>query len=376
MEAFITANIAIAEAAINVRLDVFAGYPITPVSDIMEYLALKLPQYGGRVIQVEDEIAAINLIIGASWAGAKAMTATSGPGFSLMAEGLGLAVMTETPIVIAYIMRAGPSTGIATMYGQADIMQTKWSSHGQYEIITLAPWSAQEAYDLTIKAFKLAEEYRVPVIVLGDAALAHIREKVRLRDEPTIIERKKPELDANEIKPFKADESLIPPMPCFGEGYRVFVESLCHDESGFYTTDPEVYEKLVKRLNDKIRVHSNKIFEAKTYSMQDAKQAILAYGSLARICYTIVRRLRAKGYKIGFIRPTTLWPISREKLLKLIGDVKSLIVVEGNYGQLVREIERLTDNTKVKFVYWLKPYLPTPQELYTHMMNLGINFEG
>ncbi|HID73097.1 TPA: hypothetical protein EYP38_04095, partial [Candidatus Micrarchaeota archaeon] len=239
-------------------LKFFAGYPITPASDLMEYLSERLPKYGGVVFQAEDELAAINAIIGASWAGAKAMTATSGPGLSLMAESIGFAAMVEAPIVIVNNMRVGPSTGIATMPSQGDVFAARWNSHGPYPVVVYAPTSAQEAFDLTVKAFNTAEKLRVPVILLQDAALAHTRETVVIREPPEIeiINRKKPDVPPERYKPFEPDPNdLVPPMAVYGEGYYVSAESLVHDERGYYVTSNDVYRRLVSRLLKKLEVH-------------------------------------------------------------------------------------------------------------------------
>jgi len=252
---FYSGNIACAEGAIAAGCRFFAGYPITPSTEIAEHMARRLPQVDGVFIQMEDELASMAAILGASWGGAKAMTATSGPGLSLMQENIGLGAMTETPCVIVDVQRAGPSTGMPTLIGQADVMQARWGSHGDYEIIALSPSSPQECFDLTIKSFNLAEEYRVPVILLMDESVGHMSEKVIIppKEKIKIVDRKKPKVKPSEYLPFKADD-YIPPMACAGEGYAVHVTGLTHDEKGYpQATSPEVQEKLVRRLCDKIR---------------------------------------------------------------------------------------------------------------------------
>ena len=363
---FLNANQAAAEGAITAGLKFFAGYPITPASDLFEYLAKKLPKYGGVVVQSEDEIAAINAIIGASWAGAKAMTATSGPGFSLMAESIGFAAMTETPIVIIQNMRAGPSTGVATATGQGEVMQSRWVSHGHYGIVVLTPFSSQEAYDLTIKAFNIAERLRVPVVVLMDYVLVHTRERVVLKKPPEVevLERKKPTKPPGEYRPYEPDpEDLVPPMANYGEGYAVLVESMAHDERGYYAPVDDVYERLVKRLVDKIEVNRHMVVESATYHTDDAEVLFVAFGSVARSVMSVVKEARMEGKKYGLFRPISLWPLDEEGLRKAAENAEQVIVVEMNYGQLVREVERIVRDKPVHLVPLLKLDLPTPEEI-------------
>lgn len=368
---FQNGNVAVSEAAIVAGLKFFAGYPITPVNEIFEHLSYELPKHGGVIYQAEDEIAAINAIIGASWAGVKAMTATSGPGFSLMAEGLGYAIMVEAPIVIVYSMRADPSTGVATGTGQADIMQSRWASHGHYELIVLAPNNIQECFDLTIKAFNLAEKYRVPTILLIDAILSHLTEKYvwRAPIEVAIVNRKKPKLPPEKYLPFKPDpEDLIPPMATYGEGYAVLAESLSHDERGYYDPSPETYRKLIKRLTMKIMKNRNKIVLSETYFTEDAEILMVSFGSLSRVVHAIVREYRAKGVKLGLFRPITIWPLDEERLIKVSRKAKKIIVVEMNYGQLFREISRIL---KDKDVYLAPIITPNPPSIEDVLSAIG-----
>lgn len=361
-------NIAISEGAIVAGLKFFAGYPITPVNEIFEYLSHELPKHGGIIYQAEDEIAAINAIIGASWAGVKAMTATSGPGYSLMSESIGYAVMVEAPIVVVYSMRAGPSTGVATGTGQGDVIQSKWASHGHYELIVLAPNSVQECFDLTIEAFNLAEKFRVPVIVLIDAVLSHMAEKYvwKSPEEVRLITRKKPKVPPEQYKPFKPDpEDLVPPMACYGEGYAVLAESLSHDERGYYDPSRETYTKLVKRLTMKIIKNRHKIVMSETYMASDAEILFIAFGSISRVIHAIVRDLRRKGIKAGLFRPITLWPLDDIKLKEAAENIRKIVVVEMNYGQLYREVLSILRNKEVYLIPVITPDPPTIDDIYS-----------
>lgn len=359
---FASGNIAIAEAAMTAGLRFYAGYPITPSSEIMEYLAEHMPLRGGIVVQMEDEIASINAIIGASWAGAKAMTATSGPGLSLMAEGLGLAVMTETPIVVVDVMRAGPSTGVPTKTTQADIFQVRWLAHGDYIIPSYAPWSVQEAYDLTIKAFNTAEKLRTPVILLSDAVIAHLWEPLTIyeRGEVEVVERKKP-TTREDYKPYLPGKDLIPPMACFGEGYKVLVESLTHDERGYYAPSTTYHRNTALRLTLKILKNLDYIFDYEAYFMDDADVALVSYGSTARTVYAAVRELRRRGVRAGLLRLKTLWPIDEEKLYNAVKADK-LIVVENNIGKLFMDMRRIFRDRDVYPSPILTLELPTVKE--------------
>ncbi|MCS7108587.1 MAG: 2-oxoacid:acceptor oxidoreductase subunit alpha [Sulfolobales archaeon] len=350
-------------------LKFYAGYPITPSSEIFEYLAMKLPERGGTVIQFEDEIASINAVIGASWGGVKAMTATSGPGFSLMVEGLSLAIMTETPLVIAYVMRAGPSTGIATKSGQYDVMQVRWAAHGNYELVVYAPWSVQELYDLTINSFNVSETLRVPVILLSDATLAHIWERVVLKDpnEALVINRKKPKVSKELYKPFEPEEDLVPPMASFGEGYRVMVESLTHDERGYYKATTEIQRKLVWRLINKVRKNMHMLVDSASYFVEDADYVIVSYGSTARSAYGLVKELRSRGVKVGLYRPKLLWPVDEESLIKSTRNAKKVFVVENNAGVYVNEVSRVLRHKEVFSIPVIDVEIPPPESIYEVM---------
>jgi len=363
---FYSGNIACAEGALAAGCRFFAGYPITPSSEIAEHMALRLPQVGGVFIQMEDELASMAAILGASWGGAKAMTATSGPGFSLMQENIGLGAMTETPCVVVNVQRAGPSTGMPTLVGQADVMQARWGSHGDYEIIALSPSSPQECFDLTIKAFNVAEEYRVPVVVLMDESVGHMFEKVVVppKEKIKIVERKKPKVRPEEFLPYKADD-FVPPMACAGEGYKVHVTGLTHDEKGYpQATSPEVQERLVRRLCDKIRKNERKLRDIEEFMMDDAEYALVSFGISGRSSKAAVRMARQKGYKVGLIRLRTIWPFPDEYFEKLANEIKKFIVVEINYGQIKLEVERNVGKEKVELLPKMGGEIHMPGEIY------------
>jgi len=362
---YVTSNIAIAEGAMASGLRFFAGYPITPTSDILEYLAEELPKRGGVVIQLEDEIASINAVIGASWAGAKAMTATSGPGYSLMVEALSFAIITETPLVVVYVMRAGPSTGVPTRSCQYDVFQVRYGSHGNYELPVLVPWSAQEAFDLTVKAFNVSEMLRVPTVILSDAMLAHTWEKVIIRNpsELEIVNRRKPEVPPQEYMPFKPGEDLVPPMACFGDGYKVMVESLTHDERGYYSPTTEVQERMIRRLVEKVRRNSHLIVDYETYFTSSAEYMFFAYGSTARSVYALVRELRREGIRAGLYRPKTLWPFDEGGLKKVASKAKRVFVVENNVGLMYKEVARVLRDKEVISVGIIDLDVPSPDRI-------------
>lgn len=347
---FINGDVACAEGALAAGCRFFAGYPITPATEIAEHLSERMPEFGGIYIQMEDEIASIAAILGASYAGFKAMTATSGPGFSLMQENIGLAVMTEAPCVIIDIMRGGPSTGQPTLPGQQDIMQAKWGSHGDYEIIALSPSSVQEMFTLTVEAFNLAETYRVPTMLLGDEIIAHMWEKVVIPppEELKTVNRKKPSVSPEEYQPFKPDDDLVPPMASFGEGYRFHATGLTHNERGFpQTQSSEVQFNLVRRLCDKIRRNADKIVKVEEFMLDDADVVVIAYGIVARSALSAVKKARAEGIKAGLLRPITIWPFPEVHVSDIAKRAKAIIVPEMNCGQLVREIERWSKTTPV-----------------------------
>ena len=344
---YLSGNEAVAEGALAAGCRFYAGYPITPSSEIMERMAQKLPSVKGVFIQMEDEIGSICAVLGASWAGAKAMTATSGPGISLMQEAIGYGAFTETPCVVVDIQRAGPSTGQATRVGSGDIMQAKWGSHGDYQTIALSPWSVQEMFEFTVRAFNLAEQFRVPVILLGDEAVGHLRENVRIPETVEVFHRKKKRGAA----PFGVDgESLVPPMPAFGEGTRLLVTGSTHDAWGVRKTDdPEVHAALVARINEKILASRDKIVQTDTHGLDDARLAVVAYGFTARSALYAVKKLREQGEAVGLLRFKTLWPFPEIPIRELPGTVTRIFVPEMNRGQVAGEIQKYTDKEVISF---------------------------
>ena len=328
---------ALALGAIYAGVRFFAGYPITPATEIAEAMSRLLPIHGGVYFQGEDELASINALIGASWAGLKSMTATSGPGFSLMQEGIGYAALTETPMVIVDVMRGGPSTGQPTLPSQQDVMQAKFGSHGDYEIIALAPANVKEMFTLTVEAVNLSEKYRTPVIFLADEVLAHLWEKCTCPNEGEIpiIERKKPKNDRNKFGTFLPDQDLIPPMPKLGQGFSVLVEGQLHDEYGYgIGSNPVKSAQLVNRIVRKIADHRDEIGIYEAYFMEDyPKYVIVSYGSVSRSAMDAVIQLRKTGFKIGYIRLITLWPFAENKLKKELDGVSKIYFPEMNIGK-------------------------------------------
>ena len=339
---FLLGDDAVAEGAIAAGCRFFGGYPITPSTEVAERMARRLPQIGGTYVQMEDELASIAAILGASWAGHKAMTATSGPGFSLMMESLGLAIMTETPVVICNVQRGGPSTGLPTSVAQSDMMQARWGSHGHYEIIALVPWSVQECFDLTVRAFNLAERYRTPVLLMADAEVGHLTERLVIPppDELELWERKRPLKPPGEFKPYEPDDDLVPPMAVAGEGYRIFVESLTHDERGYPDTTVAAQQKLVGRLTEKIRRNRFDIYDVEERGVEGAEVVVLSYGISARIAVQAVALAEARGIRTGLLRLRTAWPFPDERIRQLSTEIRGFVVPEINLGQMVREVER------------------------------------
>ena len=337
-----TGNYACAEGAITAGCLYFAGYPITPSSEIAAYMSRRLPQVNGTFVQMEDELASITSCFGASYAGLKAMTATSGPGFSLMAESVGLGVMLEAPTVIVTIMRGGPSTGQPTNASQSDVYQVRYASHGDYEIIVLAPSTVQEMYDLTIHAFNLAEKYRTPVVVAADGILGQMMEVVNIHSDIELVERKKPQVPPEKYKPFETNkDDLIPGMAIAGTNYSFYVTGLTHDVEGNPDMTPEGAEVLIKRLCDKIIKARPQINDWEEKYLDDADTVILAYGINARGIPEVVEQARQKGYKVGLVRLKSLWPFPDE-LMERIGKmgVSKVIVSEMNNGMMIREVQR------------------------------------
>jgi 2-oxoglutarate ferredoxin oxidoreductase subunit alpha len=330
------------EGALSAGCDFVGGYPITPSTEVVERFAARVPSVGGTFIQMEDEIASITAVLGAVWGGAKAMTVTSGPGFSLMMENIGLGAMLETPCVVINVQRGGPSTGLPTMVGQADVMQARWGSHGDYEIIALAPQSPQEAYYLVIEAFNLSETYRVPVIVLLDECIGHMTEKVVIpaASEIEITPRRMTDKAPGEYEPFAVGADLIPAMAHAGDGHRYHVTGLTHDAKGYPAMDADCHDDLVRRLCDKIRNNADKIVRLEEDGVEGCDVAVVSYGITSRVARAAVEGARAAGLKVGSIRMLTLWPFCENRIRELAPLVKGFVIPEINYGQISLEIER------------------------------------
>ena len=338
-------NEAIAEGAIAAGCRFFAGYPITPSSEILQHLSKRLPQIGGVCVQMEDEIASLGAVIGASWAGVKAMTATSGPGFSLMQENIGYAAMTETPCVIVDVMRVGPSTGQATLASQGDVYQTRYGSHcADYEIITLVPSTVKESYELIIQAFNLAEQYRTPVVFLSDGHISRMSETFRTPEKQPIMNRKKPTSKDDPIFGTTSDNELVPPMPSLGEGYNVLVTGSTHDLKGFRDTqDGDIHRKLVHRLADKIIRNKEKIIKIERNKPEEAELGIISYGSVSRAVWEAQELAEEENINLAHLRLVTLWPFPDKEVKSFISGLKNVIIPELNSGLIVREIERCND---------------------------------
>jgi 2-oxoglutarate ferredoxin oxidoreductase subunit alpha len=340
----IQGNEACGEGALAAGCRFFAGYPITPSTEIAEYLSDNLPRVAGKFIQMEDEIASISAIIGASVAGEKAMTATSGPGFSLMQEGLGYACMAEIPIVIVNVMRGGPSTGLPTKSSQADIMQARWGTHGDHFLISLAPESVKETFYLTIKAFNLAERFRIPVILLMDEAIGHMREKITLPDFNSlhIENRVTPVVPPEWYKPYEITTDFISPMAPFGTGYRYNITGLTHDEMGFPTNDEQQIKQKLDKLRNKIMRAGSPVTDYETLYTEDANTLIIAFGSVARAAKEAIGYLRsAHRRKVGLFRPITLWPFPEKELAEVLREVDRVFVAEMNQGQLIDVVKKV-----------------------------------
>ncbi len=359
-------NEACVEGALAAGMMFYAGYPITPSTEIAEISAQKLPLIGGKFIQMEDEIASIAAIIGGSLAGLKSMTATSGPGFSLMQENLGYAAIAEIPCVIVNVQRGGPSTGMPTSPAQGDVMQAKWGTHGDHPAVSLTPNSVQETYEYTIKAFNIAEKYRTPVIMLMDETVGHMREKLKLKDlsEIEVIDRKKPTCNPEEYMAYRPDEDMVPKMASFGEGYRYHVTGLTRDEDGFPTNNNDISGKLIQRIVDKIEKNIDDIAYYDEYRMEDAEIAIVAYGGVSRSAKSAVDEMREMGMKVGMFRPITIWPFLEKQVRNVSEKVREIYVAEMNLGQYSLEVERIAcKNCTVKKINKINGELITPNEI-------------
>jgi 2-oxoglutarate ferredoxin oxidoreductase subunit alpha len=358
-------NEACVKGALAAGCRFYAGYPITPASEIMELMAKELPRVGGTFIQMEDEIASLGAVIGASLTGVKSMTATSGPGFSLMQENIGYASMTEVPCVIIDVMRGGPSTGLPTQVSQGDVMQARWGTHGDHPIIVLCPSSVYEFFELTVQAFNLSERYRTPVIVLVDEAVAHSRESIILPEgQIGTEERLRPAMPPEWYIPYADPGTGVPPMSAFGDGYRYHVTGLYHDVRGYPTTRPDEVEPLIHRLFSKISKDLDRLQWFDSYATDDAEITVVAYGSVARAALTAVKQAREKGIKAGLIKLKILWPFMRQTIATVMENTPKLLVPEMNMGQISREVKRVNrGNCEVFALNKYDGTLITPREI-------------
>lgn len=373
-EKLLQGNEAIVEGALRAGCRFFAGYPITPATEISELLSVKLPKVDGTFIQMEDEIASLGTVIGASLAGVKSMTATSGPGFSLMQENLGFAIIAEVPCVIVNAMRGGPSTGLPTSPSQSDVMQARWGTHGDHPIIALCPSTVKECYDLTIKAFNFSERFRNPVIVLVDEVVAHMREKIDLSDEDEveIINRVKPTVPPEWYIPYEDTPRGVPAMANFGEGYRYHVTGLTHDIRGFPTSRPDEIDPFIRRLFRKISQNYSEIQIGEFFQTDDADITIIAYGCVARSAKRAVIDARERGIKVGLLKLNTIWPFMRAQVEKVLRTSKTIIVPEMNMGQISREVKRVNKgDTKVFTLNKIDGTIITPQEILARIKEVS-----
>ncbi|MGD9081465.1 MAG: 2-oxoacid:acceptor oxidoreductase subunit alpha [Desulfobacterales bacterium] len=348
-EHFLLGDYAAAEGAIMAGCRFFAGYPITPATEVAERMSTRLPQVGGIYIQMEDELASMNAILGASWSGAKSMTSTSGPGFSLMMENLGLGIMLETPCVLVNVQRGGPSTGLPTLVGQQDMMQARWGSHGDFEIIALSPNSPQELFDLTIRAFNLAEKFRTPVLVMTDAEVGHMTERVIIPppEEIELVERplvRKGDVEPDHFRIYRDPDSgnngAVSPMAIAGEGFRFHVTGLTHDERGYPAMNAEASEWNIKRLVNKIRLNRDEIIQVEERHLEDAEIVVVSYGISARTSLWPIEQAQKEGIRIGYLRLITVWPFPEKQIQALAKKIRAFVVPEINDGQILREVER------------------------------------
>jgi 2-oxoglutarate ferredoxin oxidoreductase subunit alpha len=339
---YLDGDFACGEGAMAAGCRFVAGYPITPSTEVVERISRRFPMMGGTFIQMEDELASMAAVVGASWTGTKALTVTSGPGFSLMMENIGLAAMMETPCVVVNVQRGGPSTGLPTMVGQADMMQARWGSHGDYELIALCPQSPQEAFDLTIDAFNLSELYRVPVLVMMDECVGHMTEKVVIppAEEIEIVPRQLTAQSPGEFLPYRVNGSYIPEFARAGDGYRFHTTGLTHDERGYPVMSAECQEVCVHRLIEKITKNADKIVRFDEEETKGADVVVVTYGITARVARMGIDLARAEGVKVGVIRLIVAWPFPEKRIRQLAAKVKGFVVPEVNYGQIVLEVER------------------------------------
>jgi 2-oxoglutarate ferredoxin oxidoreductase subunit alpha len=366
-------NEAMVEGALYAGCRFFAGYPITPATEISEVMSWRLPAAGGTFIQMEDEIASLGAVIGASLAGAKAMTATSGPGFSLMQENLGFACVAEVPCVIIDVMRGGPSTGLPTHVSQGDVQQARWGTHGDHPIIALAVSTTQECFELTVKAFNMAEKYRTPVIILSDEVVGHTREKLVLPPAGSlkVEERVRPDMPPEWYLPYADTASGVPPMGIFGDGYRYHVSGLIHDVRGYPTERPDEIAPFLNRLYRKINQHFHDIQLVREEHTEDARLLVVAYGSVARSARRAVAEAREWGIKAGLLQLITLWPFPRRHLEFLLRKVRAVLVPELNLGQISREVKRVNQGmARVETLNRIDGNLITPDEIVERLVKM------
>ncbi len=373
-------NEACAEGALAAGMNFFAGYPITPATEISEVLSYRLPMAGGVFIQMEDELACMGAVVGASMVGAKAMTASSGPGFTLLQENMGYAAMVEAPCVVVCVQRGGPSTGLPTLPAQADVMQARWGNHGDHPVIALAPSTVEEMFSLTIDCFNYAEKYRLPVILLTDALLAHMREKIELPDpeDVTIINRKKPTVMPEDYRPYEPDADGVPPMANFGEGYRYYVTGCVHNETGSpVLQDSDVASRLITRLHAKIELNRKDIEKYEAEMVDDAEILVLSYGSVARSARQAVAEARKEGIKAGFFRAITLWPFPDNAFVQAASKAHTVIIPEMNIGQYAGEAARALyegrGNAKIQKLSELGSVLIHPNRILQAIMEVAKN---
>lgn len=361
-------NEACAAGALAAGCRFMAGYPITPATEIPEYLSDKMFAAGGVFMQMEDELASINAVIGASWGGARAMTATSGPGFTLMQEGIGYAIVSETPLVIVNVMRGGPATGQPTCTAQDAVMQARYGGHGDYEIIALTPSSVQETFDFTVRAFNLADKYRVPVFVLSDETVGHTREKLVIPDEVEIFDEK---FEGKCTAYFQPDEHKIPPrIRCF-EGHNVLVDGQLHDERRIRAgTDPKVCAAAIHRYCDKILDNIDDITSVEGFFLDDAETVVVAYGSVSRSALSAVRRARDEQHKVGLLKLNTIWPVPEKEIRAACANAKRVIVAEMNVGDYSREVQRVAGYDKVETFSSIGGVFPAPTAIYNQIVEV------
>ncbi len=366
-------NEAVVAGALAAGCRFFAGYPITPATEISEAMSWRLPAVGGTFIQMEDEIASLGAVIGASLAGAKSMTATSGPGFSLMQENLGFACVAEVPCVIVNVMRGGPSTGLPTHVSQGDVQQARWGTHGDHPIIVLAAATTRDCFDLTVTAFNLAERYRTPVILLLDEVVAHTREKIVLPPAAAVkvVDRVRPDMPPEWYVPYADTASGVPPMGIFGDGYRYHVTGLIHDVHGFPTERPDEIVPFLGRLFRKINQHFADIQLVETELADDAEILVVAYGSVARSAQRAVAEARDRGIKAGLLKLVTLWPFPRRLLEPLLRRVRAVLVPELNLGQISREVKRVNQGmARIETLNRIDGHLITPGEIVERLVKM------